>query len=120
MKKTRADVIEGRLVLGLTEKVKLETGKSYVAKIDTGADSSSIDKSLVEHLEKKEILEHKVVRSALGRHKRPALKVEIELHGKKFNELFTVSDRSSLKYKLLIGNNILKKEGFLVDPCKKD
>lgn len=107
-----------RLVIGLIEKVRVEGGKTYNAKVDTGADSSSIDTSIVEKLGL-EYLGHKTVRSALGRHRRPTVMVSIEFEGKTFNERFTVADRSNLKYKVLIGKDILKKERFLVDPCKE-
>ena len=106
-----------RIIIGLIEPVKLEDGRTYQAKIDTGADSSSIDKDLLDRLGgNRKIQSHKIIRSALGRHKRPTIMLEIEFQGKKFEEKFTVSDRSDLKYKLLIGKDILKKEGFLIDP----
>lgn len=107
-----------RLIIGLEESVILEDGKKHKAKIDTGADSSSIDKTLANSLGNKEILSHKIIRSALGRHKRPLIMLEVEFQGKKFKEKFTLSDRSNLKYKILIGKDILIKEGFLVDPRK--
>lgn len=108
-----------RLHIGLVEEIVLENGLKLEAKIDTGADSSSIDKKLAEELGNKEIMSHKIIRSALGRHKRPTIMVGIEVLGKTFNEKFTLSDRSLMRYKVLIGNDILKKERFLVDPCKK-
>jgi len=107
-----------RLVIGLIEEVTLENGKVYKAKIDTGADSSSIDEKLLKMLGEKKILSHKFVRSALGRSKRAIVSLEIEFQGKRFKEMFTISDRSNLRYKLLIGKDILIKEGFLVDPKK--
>lgn len=107
-----------RMIIGLEEKVYLEDGKTYNAKIDTGADSSSIDKTLVNSFGKKEILSHKIIKSALGRHKRPMILLEITFQGIKFKEKFTISDRSNLKFKVLIGKDILRKESFLVDPLK--
>ena len=111
---------EPRLILGLIELVTLENGRKYKAKIDSGADSSSIDISVLDKLGEKKTLSHKIIISALGRHRRPTKMIEIELQGKKFKEKFTVSDRSNLKYKILIGQDILKKEGFLIDPCKEE
>ncbi len=108
-----------RLVIGLIETVTLENGKTYKAKIDTGADSSSIDKTLAEKLGNLKIVSHKIIRSALGRHRRPTIMLNVKFQKKEFSEKFTVSDRSNLKYKILIGKDILKKEGFLVDPCKE-
>lgn len=107
-----------RLKIGLIEPLLLENKKTYKAKIDTGADSSSIDIELAKKLGDKQITGHKTIRSALGRHKRPTIVLEVEFQGRKFSERFTLSDRSGLKYKVLIGKDILKKEEFLVDPCK--
>ena len=107
-----------RLTIGLIEPVVLENKKTYKAKIDTGADSSSIDMSLAEKLGDVKIVGHRTVKSALGKHKRPTVNIEIEFQGKKFYERFSLSDRSNLKYKVLIGTDILKREQILVDPCK--
>jgi len=108
-----------RIIIGLIETITLENGVSYKAKIDTGADSSSIDSVLLEKLGKKKIESHKVVKSALGRLKRPTVKLEVIFQSKHFSEKFSVADRSNLKYKILIGKDILKKEGFLIDPTLK-
>ena len=106
-----------RLVVALIEPIILENGAHLYAKIDTGADSSSIDKELAQELGEKKIQSHKIIKSALGRHRRPLINVALQLQGKHFEEKFTLSDRSHLKYKVLIGKDILQKEGFLVDPC---
>ncbi len=66
----------------------------------------------------KKIVSHKFIRSALGRHKRPLVELEIVFQGIKFKEMFSISNRSNLKYKILIGKDILRKEGFLIDPQK--
>ena len=107
-----------RLIIGLVEQVTLENGKKYRAKIDTGADSSSIDKRLAQSLGDKKIISHKIIRSALGKHKRPTILLKIKFQGIMFEEKFTISDRSKLKYKVLIGQDILKKEGFFINPRK--
>lgn len=105
-----------RQVIGLTEKIKIKE-KTVTAKIDTGAASSSINKKLVEHL-KPEQIKYKRIKSALGTQRRPVIELEFELNGKIYNDKFTLSDRSNLRYKVLIGKNILKKEKFMVDPLK--
>lgn len=107
-----------RLIIGLIEEVILDDNKKYPAKIDTGADSSSIDKTLAENLGKDKIISHKFVRSALGRHKRPMIMLNILFQGIEFKEKFTMADRSNLRFKILIGKDILQKEGFLIDPNK--
>ena len=111
---------EERLIIGLVETITLEDKTRYKVKIDTGADSSSIDILIAESLGKKKIVSHKIIKSALGIHKRPTIMLEFEFHGKKFKEKFSVSDRGDLKYKILLGNNLLKKEKFLIDPNKKE
>lgn len=107
-----------RLVIGLTEEVILEDGSTHMAKIDTGADSSSIDEDLLKKLGEVKVVSHKIVRSALGRHRRPTVMLKIKFQGIDFKEKFTVSDRGHLTYKILIGQDILKKEKFLVDPTQ--
>jgi len=114
--------LKKRKVLGLIERVKVFNNE-YKAKIDTGADSSSIDKSIIEKLNKSNNINivpisHKKIKSALGIENRPVVEIEIELLGKKYTEKFTVSERSNLRYKILIGKDILKKEKFLIDPNK--
>ncbi|MFP4402488.1 MAG: RimK/LysX family protein [Candidatus Nanoarchaeia archaeon] len=107
---------KNRIIVGLIETVILENGKSYKAKIDTGADSSSVDINLAQQFENKQVLSHKFIRSALGRHKRPVISLGIEIKGKKCIEEFTISDRKNLNFKILIGKDILEKEEFLIDP----
>jgi hypothetical protein len=108
-----------RLTVALIEEVVLENGEVMYAKIDTGADSSSIDTEIAKQLGEKKIQSHKVIKSALGTHRRPTINVGIKLQNKDFYERFSLSDRSHLKYKVLIGKDILRKEGFLVDPILK-
>ncbi len=111
--------MKDRVVIGLIETVSLENRITYKAKIDTGADSSSIDEAIVKKLGKDNYSSYKTVRSALGRSRRPTVLLEMEMEGRKFYERFTVTDRKHLHYKVLIGKDVLKKEGLLIDPLKK-
>ncbi len=110
------------ITVGLAEKVriKLENGKkkTIIAKIDTGATKSSIDTGLASQLKLGPVVGTKLVKSAHGNSLRPMVFAKIELGGRKFKAKFTLADRQHLKYRVLIGVNILKK-GFLVDPSKK-
>ena len=108
--------ISSRTIIGLIETVILENGKSYKAKIDTGADSSSIDINIAKLFDDKQILTHKYVRSALGRHRRPVISLGLEIKGKKCIDDFTISDRKNMSFKILIGKDILQKEEFIIDP----
>ena len=114
--------INGRIIVGLTEKIRLTSkdGKieEIVAKVDTGATKSSIDTRLADKLTLGPIVKTKVVKSAHGNQLRPVIEAEIQLADKKMKSEFTLADRTHMKYKVLIGINILE-NGFLVDPTKK-
>lgn len=102
-----------KTVLGLIEKVKIE-GKEVLAKIDTGAQINSIDIMLAQKLKLGPIVKTYKVKSSTGEDRRPAVRARLEIKGRKFNTIFTISDRKHMKYSVLIGRRILKK-GFLVD-----
>jgi len=114
---------EERIILGLIEEVTLisASGKRahLLARIDTGATSASIDLSTAAKLDLGPITKSKVIKSALGTKKRPVINIKIEIGGINIEEDFNLAERSHMKYPLLIGQNILKKEHFLVDPHKK-
>lgn len=113
---------KNRRILGLTENVKIlnrEKEINVLAKIDSGATKSSIDSCLVNEMKLGPVVETRLVKTAHGAKVRPVIKVNIELEGKKVEAKFTIADRHHMNYKMLIGLNILKKEGFLIDPCKR-
>ena len=112
--------LEGKVVIGLSEKIYMHNGlgrKLIIAKIDTGATKSSIDTNLATELKLGPVIKSKIVKSAHGTKLRPIIEASIELAGKKITSEFTLADRSHMKYRVLIGQNILK-EGFLIDPTK--
>ena len=113
-------VLNGKLVIGLAEKVSVryDNGrKSVISKIDTGATKSSIDTNLAAELRLGPVIKSKLIKSAHGSKLRPIIEAEIELAGKKIKSEFTLADRAHMKYRILIGQNILK-DGFLIDPNK--
>ncbi|MDA1196698.1 MAG: RimK/LysX family protein [Nanoarchaeota archaeon] len=115
-------VVSGKRVVGLIESVTLidtqGNKRTLKAKMDTGATRSSIDVSLTKEMDFGPELQKKLVKSAHGSAVRPAVEANIEFASQKFKTEFTVADRSHLKYKLLIGVNVLQ-HGFLIDPSKK-
>lgn len=110
----------GKVILGLTETITIKgkAGKEIelTARIDTGATSSSIGKHLAEELELGPVIQTKVVKSASGIKQRPIVKATIIIKGKEIEEEVTIADRSHMTYRVLIGQNILKKGNFLIDP----
>jgi|SRR3989344_1316947 len=111
-----------KTIVGLTEKVVVygpHGKKTIMARIDTGATKSSIDVALAAELNLGPIVKTKVIQSASGATVRPIIKVKLELANKEFEKMFTLADRKMLKYRMLIGQNILLNSGFLIDPSKK-
>lgn len=116
----RYQVLSNKIVIGLAEKVNIQyhSGKkNVIAKIDTGATKSSIDTNLAAELKLGPVIKSKLVKSAHGSKLRPIIEASIELAGKKIKSEFTLADRAHMRYRILIGQNILK-DGFLIDPTK--
>ena len=111
-----------KVILGLSEEIIVfgPNGKEekVKARIDTGATSSSLDLKLAESLELYPGIKTRMVRSASGMKRRAMIKVKIKLDGQIIEEGFTLADRSQMNYPALIGQNILKRGEFLVDPKK--
>ncbi len=109
-----------KTIVGLTEKIKILDGvkeKEVVAKIDSGADRSSMDESLVKELKLGPVVKKSMFKSSVGIEYRDIIKAKIKINGRIINGTFSVTDRSHMKYRVLIGNKILKKN-FLIDPQK--
>ncbi len=103
-----------KIVVGLTEKV-LINGKEVTARIDTGAQRSSICKELYTRLGLGPFIGTVKIKNVHSVEVRPTVQAEVEIQGKKVHTMFNVADRSKMRYQLLIGQDVLKK-GFLVDP----
>ena len=109
-----------RPIVGLIENVTIigkDVTKTMLARIDTGAINSAIDARLVAELTLGPIVKTKSIKSTHGNSLRPVIHVQLQLNGMNITEEFTVADRGHMKYSMLIGQNILKKHRFLVDPC---
>lgn len=112
---------QGKTIIGLIEKIivfgKNNENRELLARIDTGATKSSLDKKIAMELELGPIIKTKLIKSAHGHSFRPLINVNVTLSGKKMKGEFSLADRSHMKYKVLVGQNILKKD-FLIDPLK--
>ena len=112
---------ENRTILGLTEKITIigpNGNEEVVARIDSGATASSIDIELSDKLGLGPITRTKIVKSASGIKRRPIIIVKVKINGDILEEEFTLADRVHMTYPVLIGQNILKKGKFLIDPNK--
>lgn len=103
------------------EEIKIidSKGKSVkiLAKIDTGAWSSTVDISLAKKLgllNKNKIITTRKKLSSLGEEERPVISLSFWLAGRKIVTKATVSNRKSMRYDVLIGRIDL--QGFLISP----
>lgn len=110
-----------KTILGLTEEVTIlgKNGrKKAIARIDTGATSSSLDFSLAAKLQLGPVTKSKTIKSALGILERPVITAKVKIGPSVLEGEFSLADRSKMMYSILIGQNILKKGKFLIDPTK--
>ncbi len=117
----RVKAEEGVKTVKAVEEIKVLTteGKKIptLARVDTGAWSSSIDRKFAKELgllKKSRILWYKKKLSALGKEERPVIPLTFWLAGRKINTQVTVAERKLLRYQVLIGRIDL--QGFLVSP----
>ncbi|MDD5254342.1 MAG: RimK/LysX family protein [Candidatus Nanoarchaeia archaeon] len=109
-----------KAIIGLIEDIKIisnNKGELFKAKIDTGADTSSLDLSIATRLNLK-LVGMASIKSAAGKSKRGKVTARIILAEKEMDAEFTIADRSDMNFPVLIGKNILTK-GFLIDPTKE-
>ena len=108
-----------KITVGLIESVKIKGQKGTtetLGKFDTGAQRTSIDKTLFTRIGANpvgEIMTH----SVHGKSIRSLVDLRLEIKGKRVNVRANVSDRSSRKYKILIGRDVIF-SNFIVDVSK--
>jgi hypothetical protein len=103
-------------------------------KVDTGAEISSIhadefkivgdsvkfrSKSVTgsDNTITAQVVQKQAVKNAEGVEYRPVIEMDIEMNGKPIRRvMFNLNDRSTMEYPVLIGQNVLEKSGFLVNP----
>jgi len=125
-------------IIGRKERISILDLELYDldVKIDTGADSNSlhcdhikIDENNMVHFTLLDevhdsyhgkqmqipLYQLKWVKSSNGEiQKRPSIKVDVEFFGKKYKTVISLTDRSEMKFPMLIGRKFLAKR-FLVD-----
>lgn len=110
--------MEERKVIGLVIDVEVRS-KLLKAKIDTGAERSSIDLHLAKELGLGPTKGARRYRNVHAKGiRRPLVESEIIILGKTLKTRFNLADRTGMNYKVLIGNDLLKQGGFLIDPLK--
>src|SRR5690606_30921461 len=135
---------KSKIIIGRSEKIDLPELKlvKVKAKIDTGAFGCSLHCSEMEIVErdgqkmvrivplqrKKEqnnresfyfqLIEKKVVKSSIGKKEvRPVIKLKVGIFGEWRDVEFSLTDRSNMKYPILLGREFLRGK-YLVDVSK--
>ena len=134
--------IHAKTIIGWTEKVQIADTNFFLgAKIDTGADTTSIHAKILAQynvdnekwikfqldngegdnivFEKKILKYAKIKRKIEGRIERPVILMPICLGSVVRNIEVNLSNRSNFEYPMLIGKNMLRKK-FLVDVALKN
>jgi len=113
--------IDKKDIIGLSERITVLSSKkqkTLLARIDTGAIISSVDAKLALELGLGPIKKTRRVKNANGIRTRPVVKCSFKIRGKKYTTDVTLADRKNLKFRVLIGQNILKKTKLMIDPRK--
>lgn len=117
----RVKAEEGIKTIDVWETVKVVNSNDekadILAKIDTGAWRTSIDKQTAINfglLQKSNILWEKTVKSSMGKEVRPIIALKFYLAGRRIKTVASIANREGLKSKLIIGRQDLG--GFLVNP----
>lgn len=111
--------VSGKKMIGVSEIVAVLDSRGnkhqVMAKIDTGANRTSICRTLVKKLclDTKEI-DQKKVRSASGQEERPIIPLSFIMDEQLIETEAFISDREEMKYDLIIGRRDLKR--YLIDP----
>lgn len=117
----RVAATEGIRTVGVWERVQIVDAKGnkneFVAKIDTGAWRTSLDRELAKNLgllNKSNILWTRKVRSGLGKEEREVINLTYYLAGRRVRTLASLANRQGLRTPIVIGRKDL--EGYTVNP----
>jgi hypothetical protein len=89
------------------------------AKIDTGADRTSLDMDIAARVGAGPIVDTVVTHSASGSRKRILARVKIQIRGKSYTVNAAVEDRSKMSSEVVIGRDILETGRFSVVPRQR-
>jgi hypothetical protein len=95
--------------------------ESVKAKVDTGADRTTVSRELARRLGLRPTGSKITVKVSAGHkiEKRPLVQTRVTLKGKTFRLSVGVADRSKMRYPLIIGRDILRSGAFLIDPARR-
>lgn len=112
-------------------------GKVVNGKADTGANLSSIHADKWEEVPQRNLVKfqskilsdniiqvpyvaHVTVQTSEGSEIRPVVELDVTINGKRIPKAkFNLNDRGQMEHQILIGQNILEKGNFLIDPSRQ-
>ena len=116
--------IKDQIILGRNVTIQIITPEGEVeilAKVDTGAYSSSIDEEFFKKLDlNEEVLKNKVVKNVHGSEKRAVYEIDLIIKDVKLSSELNVFDRSNMKYKMILGRKDIRQLNALVDVKQKE
>jgi len=107
--------------IGAVEEVTVRGRRKEVkvlAKIDTGATRTSLDTDLAARLGLGPVIRTVRIRaaSAAEPETRPVVRAELVLAGVRFRVAVAVADRKDMRYRMIVGVDVLRRSPFLIDP----
>ena len=105
--------------VGLIEKVVVKGKKDVraLAKFDSGAARTSIDKALAKKAGLGPVIKKKSIKSSLGKSRRSVVEAKMKIKGKIYKVEATLANRTHSVCKVLIGRDIILKN-FIIDVSK--
>ncbi len=112
-----------RTAIGVVEEVVVRGSKGDIrvlAKIDTGAARTSLDTDLALRAGLGPVFDRVRVRAAAADEpeERDVVDARVVIAGREFDVAVAVTDRKDMRYHMIVGMDILREAGFLVDPSK--
>lgn len=120
---TRRRGTRERKAIGIVEEVLVIGPKGKIpvfAKIDTGAARTTLDTDLVAKAGLGPVMDHVRIRASAANapEKRDVVRAKVIIAGREFDVAVAVTDRKDMRYHMIVGMDILRDSGFLVDPSK--
>jgi len=112
-----------RPTIGVVEEVTLRGSKGDIrvlARIDTGAARTSLDTDLAARAGLGPVFDRVRVRAAAAHEpeERDVVDARVVIAGREFEVAVAIADRKDMRYHMIVGMDILRDSGFLVDPSK--
>jgi hypothetical protein len=115
--------VKERPMIGVVEEVTVVGPKGRVpilARIDTGAARTTLDTDLVAQAGLGPVMDRVRIRASAADEpeERDVVPAKIIIAGREFEVPVAVTDRKDMRYHMIVGMDILRDSGFLVDPDK--